>query len=369
MAKSLHERIEDALNVRKDNNSLRSLHVKNDLIDFASNDYLGLAQSINVKNRIKEYLNRNNYRNGSTGSRLISGTSEFALETELFLKQVFKEESLLFNSGYNANIGVLSCIPQKGDTILYDASSHASIKDGIRLSFADKFPFKHNNIQDLESKLKKAKGTVFIITESVFSMDGDTCPISEIIALSKKYNAYIIIDEAHSTGNFGNNGAGFVIENKAEKDIFIRVHTFGKAIGSHGACVVTNKNVKDYLINFSRSFIYTTAMPDHTVASIRSAFDEIQENPSSTKELNANISYFMESDIPHISKNPSPIQYILTPGNDFAKEKELKLKQKGLYCKAILSPTVKKGEERLRICLHNYNKKEEIDLLLREIKN
>ena len=179
---------------RKEEGTLRSLSSFEGMIDFFSNDYLGLS-----KVSIKE-----EHTHGATGSRLISGTSSFALEVEKEFANFFKEENaLLFNSGYDANVGFFSSIPQRGDTILYDEFIHASVRDGIRLSFAQSFSFLHNNVEDLENRIINAKGTVYVAVESLYSMDGDIVPLREVHRLCEKYDAYLVIDEAHSSGVYG----------------------------------------------------------------------------------------------------------------------------------------------------------------------
>ena len=359
--------IEYLLNKRKLQESLRSLQSEGPSIDFCSNDYLGLARNKDLQKKISALSQSSNqlHINGATGSRLISGNSTFTEELEAKLAEIFKSESaLLFNSGYTANMGVLSSIPQKGETVLYDELSHASIKDGIRLSFAERFPFKHNNMDDLESKLKKSKGQVYIVVESIYSMDGDDCPLADVITVAKKYNALIIVDEAHSTGVFGDKGNGLCCKLKLEKDIFIRIHTFGKAMGVHGACVAGSSVVKDFLINFSRPFIYTTALPFHSVASIGTSFEFLSANISLQTDIVQKITAFNANtgDINKID-SISPIQAVMVPGVENAKKVASILREEGFNVKPILAPTVKEGQERLRICLHTYNTDLEISNL------
>src|SRR5207249_2240995 len=156
----------------------------------------------------------------------------------------------IFNSGYDANTGLLSCVPLRGDTIIYDYLSHASIRDGIRLSLALSFSFRHNDLEDLEKKLKMASGNIFVVTESVFSMDGDKAPLQQLINLCQQYHANVIVDEAHATGVIGNKGEGLVQALGLQKKCFARVHTFGKACGVHGAIILGTGILRHYLINF-----------------------------------------------------------------------------------------------------------------------
>lgn len=355
--KRLSQRLEDC--------NLRSLPNATDLKDFCSNDYLGLAHNSFLAELINEQYNNfgDKPKNGSTGSRLITGNSVYAEQTEHFLASIFNTDSvLLYNSGYTANLGVLSSIPQKGDTILYDELSHASIKDGIRLSFADRFSFQHNNLEALEKKIRLAKGEVYVVVESVYSMDGDAAPLIDLAELCKKYGAFLIVDEAHSTGIYGKNGSGLVCSLGLEEKVFIRIHTFGKAIGMHGACVAASKQVINFLINFSRPFIYTTALPLHNLVSIRKAFEYLEEHPDLQDYLRNKIKLFKAktSEIVPLINSESAIQAVIVPGNEKAKEIAQKAQLSGYNVKSILSPTVKKGHERLRICLHLFNEDNDI---------
>ncbi|MDX2188951.1 MAG: pyridoxal phosphate-dependent aminotransferase family protein [Bacteroidota bacterium] len=361
------------LNTRHEEDSFRTLPKQNNLIDFCSNDYLGLARNPELFQLIEKRFKQADFQNklGATGSRLISGNCIFYEQLEEKLRVFFKGESaLIFNSGYAANTGVLSSVPQKGDTILYDELCHSSIKDGIRLSFAEKFAFRHNDITDLEKKIKNAQGTIFIVIESIYSMDGDEASIIEITNIAKKYQAYIIVDEAHSTGVYGPMGEGLCVDLNIEKDICIRIHTFGKGMGVHGAVVICSRMVKDFLINFSRPFIYATALPFHSLVSIDCAFEFLQENIYLKLQLENNIALFKSVCNSEVLKmdSDSPIQVIIIGDVKETKKISNDLQNNRLWVKPILSPTVKKGTERLRICLHQFNSKEDI-LLLSNILN
>ncbi|HSZ25461.1 MAG TPA: pyridoxal phosphate-dependent aminotransferase family protein, partial [Cytophagaceae bacterium] len=283
------------------------------------------------------------------------------------------EKVLLMNSGYNANIAILSSVPKKGDTIIYDELIHASLKDGSRLSFASRFPFKHNDLEDLEGKLKKGTGNLFVVLESVYSMDGDTAPLSELVDLCEKYGAHIILDEAHSTGIFGINGNGIACDLNIEYRIFARIYTFGKGMGIHGACLAGSKILMDYLVNFSRPFIYTTALPLHSVASVKCSFDYVRKNPELARSLSEKIGNFKNNlsskivDSKFYIDSFSPIQVFRMPGNAEAKKIATLLQRKNMDIRAILSPTVKEGEERIRICLHTFNTQEELTLLVQSV--
>ena len=245
--------LDKKLGERRVANALRSLTWSIDnKTDFCSNDYLGI-----VKNKLIEKSLPDNLSHGSTGSRLLSGNYELIEETENFIANFHEAAAgLIFNSGYDANTGLLSCVPQKGDVIIYDQLSHASIRDGIRLSFASSFSFLHNDITDLEKKLSAAvhlHQNIFVVTESVFSMDGDKAPLIEISNLCEKYNAGLIVDEAHATGVIGEKGEGLVQHLDLQKKCFARIHTFGKACGCHGAVVLGSATIKKLSYQFFKT--------------------------------------------------------------------------------------------------------------------
>ncbi len=369
----IYVKLEKELLQRKRNESFRSLKQPNqNLIDFSSNDYLGLAKSEELFSLINNTNKKSHTVNGATGSRLLTGNSAYAETVEKNLAKIFKSENaLLFNSGYTANLAVLSSIPQKGDTILYDELSHACIKDGARLSLAKRYSFKHNDLDDLEKKISVSTGQLFFVVESIYSMDGDFCPLEELVVLKKKYDAVIIVDEAHSTGLLGENGSGYSSSLGLEKEIDIRIHTFGKAMGIHGACVCGPKTVTNYLINFARPFIYTTALPPHSIVSIDCAFDFLGDHIQLQSELEKNISLFLEqtNGLDSISENKSCIQFAIIPGNASVKSASDEFHKNGFDVRPILSPTVPKGKERLRICLHTFNTEEEITRLAQLLKS
>ncbi|HET6245292.1 MAG: 8-amino-7-oxononanoate synthase [Bacteroidetes bacterium] len=360
--------ISERLDYRKKQGLYRSLAVENNLIDFASNDYLGFAYS-NKAMKWEEMAICNFNSTGSTGSRLITGNTKYAEELEQFISEFHKAEAgLIFNSGYDANLGLLSSLPQKGDTVIYDAYIHASIRDGIRLSNAFHFSFKHNDIKEFTSKIKRAKGRIFVAVESVYSMDGDFAPLIEMVNICEQYNAYLIVDEAHATGVFGENGSGKVVELGLEKKIFARIHTFGKALGCHGAIVVGSKNLRDYLINFSRPFIYTTALPLSSLINIKTAYAKLIDSEKDLLRIKKATEYFRRNiKLKHpfeLIQSTSPIQCILIPGNEKAKSFAEEARKNGFDIRAILSPTVPKGKERIRICIHAFNTDEQLTALV-----
>jgi 8-amino-7-oxononanoate synthase len=347
------------LEQRQQQNALRSLRLPGRLIDFCSNDYLGLATS-NFKPQTS------NLPSGAAGSRLLAGNYELIETAERELAAFHQSEAaLIFNSGYDANLGLLSSVPQRGDTVLYDYLSHASLRDGIRLSFAQSHSFAHNNINELEQQLQHAKGNLFVVTESVFSMDGDFCPLQEMVALCKKYNAHLIVDEAHATGVTGERGEGLVQMLGLQQDCFARIHTFGKACGAHGAVVLGSPTLRSYLINFARSFIYSTALPPLTVQHIRKSYAQFPLMQKERAHLRHLIAIFQSAFLPFQKLvSQTPIQGVVIPGNDAARAAAAHLQQEGFDVRPILYPTVPAGAERLRIVLHSFNTEEELNGLI-----
>jgi len=354
--------LEKKLQQRKEQNAFRQLKPANGKIDFCSNDYLGIVYNNLLTEKLKP-----NLKTGSTGSRLLAGNYSLIEAAEKKIAAFHKADAaLIFNSGYDANVGILSSIPQKGDTILYDQLCHASLRDGIRLSFAQSFSFGHNNMDELEKKLSTASGNIFIVTESVFSMDGDFCPLQQLIQLSKKYNAHLIIDEAHAIGVIGDNGEGLCQHENVQQEIFCRVYTFGKACGCHGAVVTGSQRLKDFLINFARSFIYTTALPEHAAAAIQAAYETFPFMNDARQHLQQLIGYFQQAEL-RFEKltSQTPVQIVIIPGNDIVKNIAVQLQEAGFDIRPILYPTVPSGKERLRIVLHAFNTMQEVEDIIK----
>ncbi|QKJ33069.1 8-amino-7-oxononanoate synthase [Mucilaginibacter mali] len=335
-------------------------------MDFCSNDYLGFARSAKLRDAIdQELADRPTVLNGSTGSRLLAGNTDYAEKLEAEIAGVHGYEAgLIYNSGYDTNLGLFSSLPQKGDTIITDELVHASIIDGCRLSHAERFRFKHNDINSLEDKLQRAKGNIYIAIESIYSMDGDVAPLIAIAAIAEKYKAHLIVDEAHATGVFG---YGLVHQLGLQGKVFAQVVTFGKALGCHGAIVLGSNLLRDYLINFSRSFIYTTAAPFHQLASVKMAYRLLQQNDMHARLLHHHINYFkanFTNKYYRLIPSDSSIQCIIMGSNDKAKALAGLLQSGGFDVRPILSPTVAAGSERVRICIHSYNTELEIAGLL-----
>lgn len=368
--RKIEQFLNSKLQERKDNLSIRNLSTNLPPVDFCSNDYLGFAQSAELQQLISTLTQQvPRYKNGSGGSRLLSGNTAYIEETEHFIAGFHGAASgLIFNSGYDSNVGLLSSIPQRGDTIITDELVHASIIDGCRLSHATRYKFAHNDVNALETKLKTAQGNIFVVVESVYSMDGDTAPLTAIAALCEKYGANLIVDEAHATGIFGETGKGLVHQLKLTNQVFATVVTFGKAIGAHGAIVLGSQNLRHYLINFARSFIYTTAAPIHNIITINAAYQLLRKTDLST--IHQKIALFrklIKAKNIQALDSESAIQGILFSSNERAKQAATALQQAGFDVRAILSPTVALGKERLRICLHTFNTDEEITSLVNHL--
>jgi 8-amino-7-oxononanoate synthase len=367
--KNIPSHLLKALTERQQKGMFRRLAVHFPEIDFCSNDYLGFSKT----GLLTEKLKSSSYSSphyGSGGSRLISGNTHFIEEAEKQIAMFHHAKSaLIFNSGYMANLGILSSVPQKDDLVIYDELIHASMHDGIRLGNATHYKFRHNDVDSLKDLIQRHHANfknIFIVVESVYSMDGDLAPLLEITELIKNMeHAFLIVDEAHAIGVFGNQGRGLCSALGIENQCFARIYTYGKSMGCHGAAIVGSEILRSFLINFSRPFIYTTAPPNSCIDAILHAYQLLIE--TSQKELlQDNISYFYSrtSGIKNMIKSQSAIHSLLVGSNEKADLLEQELEKKNIHAKAVKSPTVKAGTERIRFCIHSYNTKGEIDLLL-----
>lgn len=359
---ALEEELQQKLRQRHKTGNLRYLTITQGAIDFASNDYLGFSRE---RKHQKTFFNMK----GSTGSRLLTGNSvtfEMLEERIAFFHQA--PAGLIFNSGYTANIGLLGCLGQ-GAIYLFDTHIHASMHDGMVLSRARCYPWRHNDLNHLETRLRKHRdcGRVFVLAESVYSCDGSLVTLTELCQLCEQYGVYLILDEAHATGIFGDCGEGLVVQEGCQNKIFARMHTFSKALGIFGAIVVGSKVLIEYLKNFSRAFIYTTALPESILHIIDEAYHQLIESVSRRKKLFQLISYFTKKVSEHglpCEPSISPIQKISMEGNVKARTTANQLAIHGFDARALLSPTVQRGHECLRVCLHAFNTHEEIDELM-----
>lgn len=351
------------LRERQARGNLRKLRVMPPGVDFCSNDYLGLTRNAAFQERLMNLLKGNPaLLNGATGSRLISGNSDLLENIEKAIANRHQQEAaLLFPSGYVANLALLSCLPQKGDYVLLDEQIHRSVHDGCRMNHAQQWKFKHNDLAHLEALLQRCKGKIWILVESLYSMDGDVAPLQAILALAKQYQAQVIVDEAHAIGVYG---LGLLAQWGLSDQVFATVVTYGKAMGSHGAAVLGSATLKEYLVNFASPLIYSTAMPLLSAVTILEAYRFIEKHPKLQGQLQANIAAYQALKLgPNAQKTDSSIQPWLMA--DAAKLKELSnhLLREGFQVYPILPPTVAEGTSRLRITLHSDNSIEEINAL------
>ncbi len=359
--------LQKALNKRRNENSLRLLLDNSELIDFCSNNYLGLERFITPAD-IDIKLERK-------GSRLLSGHSTIKEEVESFIAQKHGvEAALIFNAGYMANLGLMSSVPVRGDMIIYDEFCHASIRDGIRLSLANNCKFNHNDLQHLEELLsaKSCDGQIYVVLESVYSMDGDGPDLMQAVQICKRHGANLIVDEAHSGGVYGPEGQGLLYELGLQNDVFAIIITYGKAFGHQGASVLGSKDLRDYLVNFSRPFIYTTAMPDKVFVELKQRYECISNNADVLNEIKRKKDHFVQACRKlnlELNGGLSGIYTILIGDINKAKTLSQHLAEGGFDVRAILSPTVPAGTERLRICIHAFNTNEEISNLAKHIAN
>lgn len=370
---TLSDKLQQKLAERAAQGNLRVLKTTSGLVDFCSNDYLGLARSEKLRALIhKEEEKHTQLPLGATGSRLLSGNHPLFEELEgIIARYHHAEAALLFNSGYSANVGLLSALPQRGDTVFYDEASHASMKDGLRLSFAKSHAFRHNNMEDLKQKLGRTTGQVYVLVESVYSMDGDQAPLRELAHICNAYNAALIVDEAHAVGLYGEKGEGLVSALGLEQEVFARVLTYGKAMGLHGAAVVGPQVLRDFLINYSRAFIYTTGLPTHALVALKCAYTllpDLNRERERAKRL-AHQLYLKLNKLSGIRCTPegSVILSVFLHQPKKLKELAAALQQKGFDVRPVLPPTVPQGTERLRVIVHAFNTEEEIEGLAQAI--
>jgi 8-amino-7-oxononanoate synthase len=323
-------------------------------INFSSNDYLGLSGHPEIKNRSIDFTEM--YGAGSSSSRLITGTYSIHTALEEKLAAVYqKEKALLYSTGFQANSTILPAITQKGDWILSDRKCHNSILTGCLASRAKMVRFRHNDLDHLETLLKKADKAgienVWIITESLFSMDGDIAPLDEMINFSKKYGSKIYVDDAHAIGLYGNNGFGLT---EGVDGIDLIVGTFGKSVGSFGAFVASNQTVIDALINFSSGFIYTTALPPAVIGAVDAAYDLIPQMHSEREHIKRLAEKIRsELKIRKIRTNDGDTQIVpVILGED---QKVIncseRLKKAEIFAYAIRPPTVPENESLIRVSI------------------
>jgi|SRR5579883_2335437 8-amino-7-oxononanoate synthase len=342
-------------------------------VNFCSNDYLGLAESAALQKAVAEAVQRAE-RVGGTGSRLLSGqTEEWREVEEEFAKFAGTEAALFFTSGYGANVGLLSSLVGKDDVIFSDEQNHASLIDGMRLSGARKVIYPHLNLNALEDALRQEAGAPWrkvIVTESVFSMDGDIAPLAEIANLAEKYNAALILDEAHATAVQGPSGRGLAISAGLTHRVLALIHTCGKALASAGAFVCGSAVLKDHLVNHARTFIFSTALPPYMAAQIGAALQLAEGMDRERDLLLGNAAALRESlraEGFDTAGTGSQIVPVVLHSNEAALEAAEHLQREGFAVRAIRPPTVPPGTSRLRLSLTVRIAEEELSRLVRAL--
>lgn len=346
-------------------------HEGAEYFDFSSNDYLGLSGHPKLKKASKKTIA--SLGTSSSASRLLSGdlTIHHQLEDQV-AKFKGKESALVFNSGYQANVGIISCLCGRGDAVFCDKLSHASIIDGVQQSGAKLFRFRHNDLDHLNSLLNKEAHnfeSCLIVTETIFSMDGDRSPLKKLVKIKNKYNCMLMVDEAHATGVFGPNGAGLVQEQGLCDQIELIMGTFSKALGSFGAYVACSKKIKEYLINSCRSFIYSTALPPAIIAANIEALNIVKAEPFRRTTLLDNADYFRKKlkengfDV----KGSSQIIPLIVGDSKKTAKLSSELQTCGYWVLPIRPPTVPQGQARLRFSLTYDHSRDVLERLVSEI--
>jgi len=337
-------------------------------LNLCSNSYLSLHAHPKVIEAAKHAADE--YGAGICSSRSVSGSIDLyeILEKEIALYKGY-EKGLIYSNGYMANIGIISTLTHEGDVIFSDELNHSSLIDSMRLSRAKKIIYKHRDVDDLERKLKNetARGKRFVVTETVFSMDGDIAPLMDIYSLKARLEFYIIVDDAHGTGVFGEKGTGVEELFSLCGAMDVHMATFGKSLGSFGAFVLSDKVVIEFLINRARTFMYTTALPPPALSAARAALSLVRENPSFKDELWGNIEYLrrgLEESGFNLQDSFGPIVPIIVGEDKAAVEMQEALLERGLFLQAIRPPTVPSGTSRLRFTVVRNLTREDMDYTL-----
>lgn len=344
------------------------------VLNLCSNNYLGLANDKRIRKAAVDAIKQ--YGFGSGASRLVCGNMKPHQELEKSIAKFKKTEAcLVFNSGYTANIGIISALVGRDDVVFSDKLNHASIVDGIILSRAELRRYPHKDMAILESMLKNA--TEFrrkiIVTDSVFSMDGDIAPLKDLINLAKKYDSLLLIDEAHATGVLGKHGRGALEYLGLEKDKgnLIQMGTLSKAFGGFGAYVCSSKNIIDYLINFSRAFIYTTSLPPSVAMADLKALEIITKGSKIRERLRNNIDYFrkvLNSLVFDTQESESAIIPLIIKDAKLTMEFSKRLLKEGVFAQGIRPPTVPEGTSRIRITIMSTHSKKDLTFALEKIE-
>ena len=370
LAQRLQERREQHLyRRRRVLESPQQAHIQCDgktLLNFCSNDYLGLAHHPKVVAAAQQAMQQ--YGFGSGASHLVIGHSCLHHELEERLADwVGCPRALLFSTGYMANVGVISALVERGDTVLEDKLNHASLLDGAQLSRAQLQRYHHNDVSSLQQRLTQASGRSLVVTDSVFSMDGDVAPLQEISTLCQQHNAWLMVDDAHGLGVLGD-GRGCLSEyGLTSRDAPIYMGTLGKALGTFGAFVAGDENLVEYLIQSARSYIYTTAMPPSVAAATLASLELLETEHWRVEKLHHLITHFKNNadqlGLP-IMPSETAIQPLLLHDSEIALRVSNALLQKGFLVGAIRPPTVPANSARLRITLSADHSEQDLDQLL-----
>jgi len=347
------------------------IHGGKEYLNLCSNSYLSLHLHPAVMEAARSAVG--NYGTGTCSSRSVSGSIDLyeKLEAAVARYKGYKK-GLIFPTGYMANIGIVSTIPGKGDVIFSDELNHSSLIDAMRLSYAKKVIYRHRDAGDLERKLKRhaTQGKSFVITESIFSMDGDMAPLAEIMELRDRYGFYAIVDDAHGTGIFGKGGSGVEEHWRLKGAADIHMATFGKAMGSFGAFVLSDPVVIEYLVNRARTFMYTTALPPAALAASQEALDLVSGDLSFKEELWRNIDYMRSGLLAagfDLKESTGPIVPIVVGKDADAVKMQKILMNEGFFLQAIRPPTVPSGTSRLRLTVVRGFSREQMDRAIEAI--
>lgn len=356
--------IEQALRSHLETGTYRTLRASKDLVDFSSNDYLGLSDCGRIRRSLIEDL-ESGCRLGATGSRLLSGQSECHERVEAFLARTYEAPSaLLFGSGYMANLAILTSFGTLGAEFFSDELNHASLIDGMRLTRSLKTVFRHNDLEHLKDRLTKSSSELkVIVTESLFSMEGDLSPLEAMHALAMEHDAWLVVDEAHATGVFGSRGLGRLEGRLGRNSKIVAVHTGGKALGGQGAFVLSSREFRELLVNRARTFIFTTALSPLSALQLEHAVKEIGRDTSRGPlllDLAQKTRDILSPDFT-ILRSGSQIIPVIVGSNRMALKAANHLQSAGFDVRAIRSPTVPDGTERLRIALKSFHRIEELE--------
>jgi glycine C-acetyltransferase/8-amino-7-oxononanoate synthase len=333
------------------------------LLDFSSNDYLALSGHAELIAHSRRLLEQAGC--GAGAARLMSGDLDLYHRLEEEVAQLKgRPAALLFGSGYMANCGVIPALAGRNDVIFTDRLNHASIYDGCSLSRAKVVRFRHNDMDHLEDLLRRqrGKGGALIVVESLYSMDGDRCPLRDVAALKEKFHCLLMVDEAHATGLFGRTGAGLIEEEGVTERVDIAMGTFGKALGSYGAYVAADRPLIDFLINRARTFIYSTGLPPAVIGASLAAIRVIRQQPELRHDLFARVDFFKNALQDHGLAAPGPSQIVPLLIGDSGRAVRLArlLRDAGIYATAVRPPTVPRGTARLRFSVTRHLEREEL---------